>query len=252
MLYYWRTKYTTLIYRPFFIFPRNRHFFVHISPSILGVWKFPFCKIPFQPSKDTDALLSELPLLSHNIVRTADPSQIRKDGSRRVPDQGYRRGVEELPIPSLQLLPMWGKQHGGERFHAGWWCFVPDVYRAMHDGACAVSGHNEQQWWFAQVPEIWPKSTPVHPRRLPITFAADGTVFAVLFDGKCKCCHSILCHFVSGSKWWNQLSLPVTVRSKKSLPSCRYLCSSSEVMAFRWPLWSSVNKCGTQWAQTFL
>ena len=48
----------------------------------------------------------------------------------------------------------------------GWWCFVPDVYHAMHDGACAVSGHNEQQWWFAQVPGIWPKSTPLHPRRL--------------------------------------------------------------------------------------
>ena len=104
MLYYWQTKYTTLIYRPFFIFPHNRHFFVHISHSVLGVWKFPFCKIPFQPSEDTDVLLSELPPLSHNVVRTADPSQIRKDGSRRVPDQGYRRGVEELPIPSCSCF----------------------------------------------------------------------------------------------------------------------------------------------------
>ena len=158
MLYYWQTKYTTLIYRPFFIFPHNCHFFVHISPS--GVWKFPFCKIPFQPSEDTDALLSELPLLSHNVFRTADPSQIRKEGSRRVPDEGHRKDVEELLTPSLQLLPMWG-----ERCHAGWWCFVPDVYRAMHDGVCAVSGRNEQQWWFAQVPGIRPKSTPLHPRR---------------------------------------------------------------------------------------
>ena len=163
MLYYWQNKYTTLIYRPFFIFPQNRHFFVHISPSVLGVWKFPFCKIPFQPSEDTDALLSESPPLSHNVVRAPDPSQIRKDGSRRVPDQGYRRGVEELPTPSLQLLPMWGERRGGERCHAGWWCFVPDVYHAMHDGACAVSGHNEQEWWFAQVPGIRPKSTPLIP-----------------------------------------------------------------------------------------
>ena len=166
MLYYWQTKYTTLIYRPFFIFPHNRHFFVHISPSVLGVWKFPSCKIPFQPSEDTDALLSELPPFSHNVVCAADPSQIRKDGSRRVPDEGYRRGVEELPTPSSQLLPMWGERHGGEHCHAGWWCFVLDVYRAMHDGACAVSGYNEQQWWFTQVPEIRPKSTPLHPRRL--------------------------------------------------------------------------------------
>ena len=60
----------------------------------------------FQSSEDTDALLSELPPLSHNVVRTADPSQIRKDGSRRVPDQGYRTDVEELPSPSLQLFPM--------------------------------------------------------------------------------------------------------------------------------------------------
>ena len=37
MHYYWQTKYTTLINRPFFIFPHNRHFFVHISPSVLGV-----------------------------------------------------------------------------------------------------------------------------------------------------------------------------------------------------------------------
>jgi hypothetical protein len=60
MLYYWQTKYTTSIYRPFFIFPHNRHFFVHISPSVLWVWKFPFCKIAFQPSEDTF-----LPLISN-------------------------------------------------------------------------------------------------------------------------------------------------------------------------------------------
>ncbi|PNF18956.1 hypothetical protein B7P43_G13804, partial [Cryptotermes secundus] len=41
---------------------------------------FPFCKIPFQPYEDTDALLSELPPLSQNVVHAADPSQIRKDG----------------------------------------------------------------------------------------------------------------------------------------------------------------------------
>ena len=97
MLYYWQTKYTTLIYIPFFIFPHNRHFFVHISSSVLEVRKFPCGRTPFQPSEDTDALLSELPPLSHNVVHAADLSQIRKDGSRRVPDQGYRRGVEELP-----------------------------------------------------------------------------------------------------------------------------------------------------------
>ena len=38
---YWQTKYTTLIYIPFFIFPHNRHFFVHISPSVLEVWNAP-------------------------------------------------------------------------------------------------------------------------------------------------------------------------------------------------------------------
>jgi hypothetical protein len=70
MLYYWQTKYTTSIYRPFFIFPHNRHFFVHISPRVLGV--------PFQPSEDTDALLSELPPLSQNVVHAADPSQSEK------------------------------------------------------------------------------------------------------------------------------------------------------------------------------
>jgi hypothetical protein len=79
MLYYWQTKYTTSIYRPFFIFP-------------------------FQPSEDSYALLSELPPLSQNVVHAADPSQIRKDGSRRVPDQGYRRGVEELPSQLLLLI----------------------------------------------------------------------------------------------------------------------------------------------------
>jgi hypothetical protein len=41
MLYYWQTKYTTLIYITFFIFPHKRHFFVHISPSVLEVWIFP-------------------------------------------------------------------------------------------------------------------------------------------------------------------------------------------------------------------
>ena len=84
------------MYIPFFIFPHNRHFFVHISPSVLEVWKFPCGRTPFQPSEDTDALLSELPPLFHNFVHAADSSQIRKDGSRRVPDQDYRKSVEEL------------------------------------------------------------------------------------------------------------------------------------------------------------
>ena len=128
------------MYITFLIFPHNRHLFVRISPSVLEVWKFPCGRTPFQPSEDTDALLSELPSLCHNVVHAAYPSQIWKDGSRRVPDQGYRRGVEELPTPSLPLLPMWGERRGGERCHAGWWCFVRDVYRAVHDGACAVSG----------------------------------------------------------------------------------------------------------------
>ena len=70
MRYYWQTKYTTLIYIPFFIFPHNRHFFVHISPSVLEVWKCPCGRTPFQPSEDIDALLSELPPLSHNVWRT--------------------------------------------------------------------------------------------------------------------------------------------------------------------------------------
>ncbi|PNF21389.1 hypothetical protein B7P43_G15477, partial [Cryptotermes secundus] len=43
---------------------------------------FPFWKIPFQPSEDTDALLSELPPLSQNVVHAADRSRIRKDGRR--------------------------------------------------------------------------------------------------------------------------------------------------------------------------
>ena len=76
MRYYWQTKYTTLIYIPFFIFPPNRHFFVHISPSVLEVWKCPCGRTPFQPSEDTNALLSDLPPLSHNVVHAADPSII--------------------------------------------------------------------------------------------------------------------------------------------------------------------------------
>ena len=100
MFYYWQTKYTALIYITFFIFPHNRHFFVHISPSVMEVWKFPCGRTPFQPSEDTDALLSESPLLSHNAVHAADPSQIRKDGSRRVPDQGTRIwGFHLLSLP---------------------------------------------------------------------------------------------------------------------------------------------------------
>ena len=41
MLYYWQTKYTTLIFITVFIFTHNRHFFVHISSSVLEVWKIP-------------------------------------------------------------------------------------------------------------------------------------------------------------------------------------------------------------------
>jgi len=38
----------------------------------------------------------------------------------------------------------------------------------------------------------------------PVTESAEGTVPALFFWDVVRC-HSILCHFVSGTKWWNQL-----------------------------------------------
>ena len=48
MLYYWQTKYTALNYITLFIFPHNRHFFVHIYSSVLEVWKFPCGRTPLR------------------------------------------------------------------------------------------------------------------------------------------------------------------------------------------------------------
>jgi hypothetical protein len=109
MLYYWQTKYNTLIYRPFFIFSHNRHFFVHIFPNVLGVWKYPFCKIPFQPSEDTEALLSELPPLSHNVVHIANSSQIRKEFLNYGPSGAISPGAQnwggaKMPPPHFLIL----------------------------------------------------------------------------------------------------------------------------------------------------
>ena len=234
MLYYWQTKYTTLIFRPFFIFPHNRHFFVHISPSVLGVWKFSFCKISFQPSEDTDALLSQLPPLSHNVVCAADPSQIRKDGSRRVPDQGYGRGVEELPTPSCNSLRCEASGVGASVVMQD-----DDVLSRTFIAKCAtelvqyldITSSSDSLPRFQEFGQNQPLCVP---EDCAYHLRSWWPCFAFFFDGECIWRHSILCHFVSGSKWWNQLSSPVTIRSKKLSPSCRYLCSSSEVMAFRW------------------
>jgi hypothetical protein len=78
MIYYWQTKCTTSIYRPFFIFPRNHHSFVHISDSVLRVWKFPSVKFRSSYPKPSDPGISysaELLLvteerrsLSHSLV----------------------------------------------------------------------------------------------------------------------------------------------------------------------------------------
>ena len=68
MLCYSQTTYTTLIYIPFFIFPHICHFFVHVTPSVLEVSKFPCGRTPFHPSEDTDGLLSELHPLSHYVA----------------------------------------------------------------------------------------------------------------------------------------------------------------------------------------
>jgi hypothetical protein len=62
---YWKSWANT---PPFFIFPHNSIALREFENS------FPFCKIPFQPSEDTDALLSELPPFSQNVHAADDSS----------------------------------------------------------------------------------------------------------------------------------------------------------------------------------
>ena len=94
MLYYWQTKYTTLIYIPFFIFPHNRHFFVHISPSLLEVWIFPCGRTPFQLPEDTVAQLSGGRRSSRNVGLAPDSSQNQRECNRWVPDQDCFHNTE--------------------------------------------------------------------------------------------------------------------------------------------------------------
>jgi hypothetical protein len=72
----------------------------------------------------------------------------------------------------------------------------------------------------------WPAFSPVgristskHPKvsqkTVVINLLDEGTVLPALLGG-ISWCHSLLCHFVLVSEWWNQLSLPFTVFSRKS------------------------------------
>ena len=58
------------------------------------------------------------------------------------------------------------------------------------------------------------------------------TVLPILFRG-ISWCHSLLCHFVLGSEWWNQFSSPFTMFCRKSSslrcvlqePEATFLCT---------------------------
>lgn len=75
---------------------------------------------------------------------------------------------------------------------------------------------------------------PASQKTVPIVFRVKGKVLAIVFFVEAAWHHSMLCHFVSGSKWWRQLSSQETKFSTKSTPS--EAC-----------LWRKYNDTGTQW-----
>jgi hypothetical protein len=79
---------------------------------------------------------------------------------------------------------------------------------------------------------------------------AQGTVFGFFFLGYVVWCHLMPCHFVSGSKGWNQFSSPIMILWKKSQPLTIYHFVNCEETFSHWSLCSSISKRETDQAQT--
>ena len=160
-----KTEYIILIHRHLLIFLHNPLFPVHILPTVLEVWIFPWGRTPFQLPENIDAQLSGVPPSSRNFDLASDSSQNQRDGNRRVPDQDYTEDEGELPTPCSSFFLRSNERCESESYRAAGWTFFRDVYRAIHDEARVVSGHNDQHLCFSQVPEIQSRCTPLHPRR---------------------------------------------------------------------------------------
>ena len=60
----------------------------------------------------------------------------------------------------------------------------------------------------------------------PFIIPSEGCILNFFFSGEFTCCHSLDCCFDSSSKRWHHISSPVTMQSKKPLPSALYWLSS--------------------------
>ena len=159
-----------------------------------------------------------------------------KHGIRRMPDQDYVEGEGELPTPFSRFFPRSNKRCEEERYHAAGWPFFRDVYRTMRDEACLVSGYEKHLRFSQKFNQDAPLCIPEDSAHTPLSWW-HCLRFLFCWWIQMMPFHTLpLCFRVEMVK---QVSSPVTILSKK-WSSSLYPWSISDVMDFRWTLWSSL------------
>ena len=108
----------------------------------------------------------------------------------------------------------------------GWSFSSMDVCHTLLDEDSGVPEGNKQHWWCPIMANTWPTLFLHHlfkkkKKHLQWSYALRALLWLFLWGE--QLCHSMHRHFVSKSKWWNQLSSHVAVLWRKSSPLTAYL-----------------------------
>lgn len=198
----------------------------------------------FQYSAAMSARFSGLPYYFHSVDIPCYLLSTQTSGNLKGPSPDCWENQGALPSQTFQFSPMLSVQCGSVHYCVEEWCvFSLDAHCEVHVTVSHASEHSKLHWHFLFLGR---KSTrmqlPASQKTVPIVFPVKGKVLALVFFVEAAWHHSMLCHFVSGSKWWIQLSSKGTKFSTNLLPSEACPCVKCQaVLLFPW-LHSAVQK----------
>ncbi|GBO33819.1 hypothetical protein AVEN_179884-1 [Araneus ventricosus] len=162
------------------------------------------------------------------------------------PGPGCMVGAPRLPNRIPAIFHELGETHADERFRAAVECV--DLSRMARRSLVSVAeftvlprGRNSN----SSTPFMSQKAVSIH-------FRVEGETLNFFREGEDGCFHIMLAAFDSGVMCKAQVSSPVTILSKNSLPSSLYRCKCFRLQAILHPMCCSDSCFGTQREQIFL
>jgi hypothetical protein len=172
------------------------------------VWRSPCGRTPFWKFRNNDKQHLGQCHWSHTAGLASDHLQNQTHAGLKGPNPKCRVDGQEVPSCSFQSFPHKDEYCGAACCCVAGWSFSSkDIFSAVHNEPSAAMDGNEQHWHYAHLVKTWQNAPFGIPKDSYRGIMDWDIIYGFLFSGDLVLCYSMLCYFVSGWKWWNQLFL---------------------------------------------